>query len=234
MRAILFYLLIIASSLSNASAKSLKVLYVGNSLTYTNDLPSLIAAIAKQDSVDITYTTFAFPDYSLEDHWNEGKVEDVIATGHYDFVVAQQGPSALPESQVLLLEYVNRFQAICKKHNTKLLLYMVWPSKARLFDLDNVIASYTKAASTTGASLSPAGLAWKLAWQNDPSLSLYGPDNFHPGMQGSLLAAMTLYASISGKKNLDFITTTEQTWESSITEKQFLLLKQSAIHSLQK
>jgi hypothetical protein len=232
MKTLILSLFIIAATHHPSGARSWKILYVGNSLTYTNDLPALINDIAKDDSITITYTTFAFANYSLEDHWNEGKVEEAIATGHYDFVVAQQGPSALPESQLLLLEYVNRFQTICKKYNAKLLLYMVWPSKARSFDLDNVIRSYTQSAAKTGAALAPAGLAWKLAWRTDASLPLYGPDNFHPGIQGSLLAAMTIYLSLSGKETLDFIHMKGQVWESAITEKQFLLLKQSAIKAI--
>jgi len=233
MRPVILYILLISSLHIHAKPKSLKVLYIGNSLTYTNDLPSLINTIAIQDSTTITYTTLAFPDYSLEDHWSEGKAEDAISTGHYDLVVAQQGPSALPESQLLLLEYANRFQTICKKHNTRFILYMVWPSKARLFDLDNVINSYTKAAANTGATLAPAGLAWKLAWQSDAALPLYGPDNFHPSLHGSLLAAMTIYLSLSGKQTLEFISAKGRSWESAVSEKQFSLLKESAIKSLQ-
>lgn len=216
----------------HAEAKSWKILYVGNSLTYVNDIPALVAGIAKQDSVDITYTSFTFPDYSLEDQWNEGKVEAALETGHYDFMIAQQGPSAMPESQTLLLEYAARFQAVCKKYNTKLLLYMVWPSKARSFDLNGVIISYTKAATQTGALLAPAGRAWRIAWDTDAALPLYGPDNFHPSITGSLLAALTIYAAISGKANLDFIKQAGQSWENEVTASQFLLLKKAALQSI--
>lgn len=106
-------------------------MFVGNSLTYTNDLPQLVQEMGKHDSVSIEYTTFLFPNYSLEDHWNEGKVQKEIETGRYDFVVAQQGPSALPESQVLLLEYTQRLAEVCKKNNTSMAIYMVWPSSTR-------------------------------------------------------------------------------------------------------
>jgi hypothetical protein len=104
---------------------SLRILFVGNSLTYVNDLPALITEIGKQEGTTITYSSFLLPDYSLEDHWNEGKVKAEIDKGGYDFLVAQQGPSALPESQVLLIEYATRFAEICKKNNAKLALYMV-------------------------------------------------------------------------------------------------------------
>lgn len=123
--------------------KELKILYIGNSLTYVNDLPGLVAEIAQQDQTTIAYETFLFPDYSLEDHWKGGTVVKEIQQGHYDIVIAQQGPSALPESQALLLKYASKFAKLCKDNNSKLALYMVWPSKARLFDLDGVITSYT-------------------------------------------------------------------------------------------
>lgn len=79
------------------TSKSLRILFVGNSLTYTNDLPALVKEMAKQDNVTIISTSFLFPDYSLEDHWNEGRVKAEIDKGGYDFVIAQQGPSALTE-----------------------------------------------------------------------------------------------------------------------------------------
>ena len=68
----------------------------------------------------ITYTSFLLPDYSLEDHWNEGRVQNELDKGEYDFMIAQQGPSALPESQVLLLEYTKKFKQLCDSKKTKL------------------------------------------------------------------------------------------------------------------
>jgi len=188
---LLFIFLLFFSSPKNIPGKELKILFVGNSLTYANDLPALITEIGKQDGTIITCNSFLFPDYSLEDHWNGGKVQTEIEKGGYDIVVAQQGPSALPESQTLLLNYAARFAELCNKNKTKLALYMVWPSKARSFDLDNVVHSYSNAAVKTSSLLCPAGLAWKYAWQSDSSLSLYSFDNFHPSLTGSVLAALT-------------------------------------------
>src|SRR6185503_529812 len=116
-----------------------RVLFVGNSLTYSNDLPSLVAELASLDSVKLIHKSFTFPDYSLEDHWNEGRVEDEIEKGNYDYVILQQGSSALDESRVLLIEYAKKFAEVCKKANAKPMLFMVWPFKSRLFDLDRVI-----------------------------------------------------------------------------------------------
>jgi hypothetical protein len=42
------------------------------------------------------------------------------------------------------------------------------------------------------------GDAWRAAWKRDPSLALYGPDNFHPGPMGSYLAALVIVQNVFG------------------------------------
>ena len=216
-----------------SNSGNLRLLFVGNSLTYTNDLPSLLKELGDQDSIKIVYKTFLLPNYALEDHLNKGKVQQEIDTGEYDFVIAQQGPSALPESQVLLLNGATLFANICKKNTkTKLALYMVWPSRSRSFDLDNVIYSYTQAAEKTESLLCPAGLAWKYAWQMDAELPLYGFDNFHPSLTGSVLAALTIYGALRNKKAFKFIQYSQFSWKSEIPEAKFEILKQVALKAL--
>ena len=230
---LIFIIFINGTNGSSQARNSYKILYVGNSLTYVNDLPALINELASMDSVNISYKTFLYPDYSLEDHWKEGKVEEEIENGKYDFVVMQQGPSAAAESQVLLLDYVRRFAEVGKKVNTWSALYMVWPSKARSFDLENVIKSYSNAAKATSSILCPAGLAWKIAWESNDALNLYGPDNFHPSVKGSVLAALTLYASLFKKDSLEFVNYKNITWNKDVTADEFTLLKKAALKSLQ-
>lgn len=230
----LFSFLLFFVSPKTFPGKDLKILFVGNSLTYVNDLPALVTELAKQDGSTFTYTSFLLPDYSLEDHWNEGTVKAEIEKGRYDFVVAQQGPSALPESQVLLLDYTKRFAEVCSKSKSKLSLYMVWPSKARSFDLDNVISSYTKAAEKTSSLLSPAGLGWKYAWQADSTLPLYSPDNFHPSIAGSVLSALIIYGSLTGKNNFEFIQYGNCSWKNQVSEERLKVLKQAALKAINK
>lgn len=235
-RSLLLLLLFLSSSAGKKTLvdtdKVQKILFVGNSLTYTNDLPALVQEIGKMDGKKIICKSLLLANYSLEDHWNEGKVKTEIENGNYDFVIAQQGPSALPESQVLLLEYATRFAQVCQENNSKMVLYMVWPSKARFFDLDNVIYSYTNAAEKTGSLLCPAGLAWKYAWEKDPSMKLYGPDGFHPGMDGTLLAALTLYGTLADKSDFDFIAYRKSSWKNEIEETKMSSLKIAALKAI--
>src|SRR5262249_3131080 len=154
--------------------------FVGNSLTTANDLPSMVQSLSTGGGTWIECQTIAFPGYSLEDHWNRGDAARAIAPGGWTTVVLQQGPSALPESRLLLVDYARRFDALVKRAGARTALYMVWPAANRSVDFDAVSASYAAAAREVSGLLLPAGDAWRAAWRRDPRLALYGADGFHP------------------------------------------------------
>jgi hypothetical protein len=141
----------------------------------------------------------AKPSFSLEDHWNDGEARREIAKGGWTHVVLQQGPSALPESRVLLDEYARRFDREIRRANARPALFMVWPSQDRRHDFDGVSRSYAGAAALVGGVLLPAGDAWRAAWRRDPGLALYGPDGFHPSRLGSSLAALVILDRLTGR-----------------------------------
>jgi hypothetical protein len=185
------------ASLSAAPAP-LKVLFIGNSLTAANDVPALVESLAKANGQRLAARTVAYPNYSLEDHWQHGDARRAIAEGGWSFVVLQQGPSALPESRVLLVEYTRRFAEETRRVNARVALYMVWPASNRPFDFDGVKLSYETAARETGGIFLPAGEAWRLAWRRDPNLAFYGADGFHPTPLGSYLSALVIYQGLTG------------------------------------
>jgi hypothetical protein len=178
----------------------MRVLFVGNSLTHTNDLPAVVATLARGLGTEIEYEMIAPGGVSLEDHWNAGRVPAEIASGKWDAVVMQQGPSALPESQVNLREWAERLAELAREHGVRPALLTVWPEGYRSNVLPEVIASYANAAKAAGAELYPAGVAWQSAWSRTPSLPLYGPDAFHPSPLGTYLAALVVCAGLTGKQ----------------------------------
>lgn len=191
---------------ASPAGAQINILFVGNSLTYTNQLPSLVKKIGKKDGVKINTEVIAFPNYALEDHWNESNVSSALAKTKFDFVIFQQGPSALPSSRANLVEYALKFSQLCNTNNTKMCMYTVWPSGDRSFDFTNVVNSYKIAADTTNSLLLPAGLAWQKVFDDKKDFPLYSMDGFHPTIHGSFLAAMVIYAALFKKGNLDFLT----------------------------
>jgi len=181
----------------NDGAEPLRVLFVGNSLTHTNDLPAVVATLARGLGTEIRYETIAPGGMSLEDHWNAGRVPAEIASGDWDAVVMQQGPSALADSQLNLREWAERLAGHARRHGARPALLTVWPEGYRVDVLGEVIASYANAAKAAGAELYPAGVAWQAAWSRTPSLPLYGPDGFHPSPLGTYLAALVVTAGLT-------------------------------------
>lgn len=178
-------------------AEGLNILFIGNSLTYYNDMPDMLYRMLKYAEVEVgLIEVIAFPDYGLEDHWATESTRKRAATPGWDFVVLQQGPSAT-EGRPSLLEYSQRFDALIDSTHARLALYMVWPSQSRFFDFDGVSESYRMAAEQVDGLLFPAGEAWRAAWSKDAALSLYGPDNFHPSQTGSYLAALVMFEQIA-------------------------------------
>ncbi|MFC2086023.1 SGNH/GDSL hydrolase family protein [Bacteroidota bacterium] len=188
-------LLVSCGSVNSEPEDALRVLFIGNSLTYANDLPAMVAAMSvAEEERPLVYGMVTFPDYSLEDHWNKGTARDALADGSWDIVVMQQGPSSLPENKELLIRWTRKFADEARAHGTEPALFTVWPSSSRSFAFPAVINSYAAAADSVDGLVLPAGSAWLAAWKRDPTLSLYGPDDFHPSELGSYLCALVIYS----------------------------------------
>ena len=183
--------------LAPAAAGTLRVLFVGNSLTYSNDLPEMVAALSRGGGVRIETGMIATPDAALEDHWADGRVRQEFASKRWDVVVMQQGPSSLASSRANLVKWAGRLADEARAAGLRPALMTVWPPNARRAYMTEVIESYRTAAEACRCELLPAGLAWHEAWQRSWDLRLYGPDGFHPSVEGSFLAALVVWAGLT-------------------------------------
>jgi hypothetical protein len=176
-------------------------LFIGNSLTYFNDMPDIVAAISlgAGDDPPVRVAMVAFPDFSLEDHWNRGDALNAIAQGGWDVVVLQQGPSTLPASRAHLLEWSGRFAERIRAVGARPALLSVWPTDGSAGGFDATLASYTAAAEAVDGLLIPAGEAWRAARARDPALTLTVVDGFHPSLLGSVIAAYSTWTAITGR-----------------------------------
>lgn len=177
-----------------------RVLFIGNSHTYTHDVPAMLAAIAQQDGNDRYRTSsVAFPNYSLEDHWYDGRAARPLLSGEWEYVVMQQGPSAQPASQEHLAYWSQQFAALIRGAGAQPVLYQVWPHVSRPDDFPLVREAYGFAAAAVNGVLAPAGAAWVAARASDNQLSFYDADGTHANGLGAYVAALAIYAGVSGR-----------------------------------
>ena len=182
------------------SDKHIRLLFLGNSLTYTNDLPALVEQRALEQGFKVRADMIALPNYAIIDHWMDGKASKRILKGQYDFVIVQQGPSSQAEGLRLLKEGGSKFSELCKKKGARLCYYMVWPAREHYASFDAVIRNHEEAARSNEALLCPVGKVWKGYIDTTGRYDYYGPDGFHPSLKGSQVAAAVIVNSLFGAK----------------------------------
>lgn len=195
------------------------VLFIGNSLTYSNDMPDIVAAISlgAGDDPPMRVGMVAFPNYSLEDHWNRGDALDAIEAGGWDVVVLQQGPSTLPASREHLVEWAGRFAERIRAAGARPALFSVWPTDGSEAGFDATLASYGAAAEAVDGALIPAGEAWRAAWARDSGLTLTIIDGFHPSLLGSVIAAYSIWHALTERSPVGLPPTIESDRVERIT-----------------
>jgi hypothetical protein len=187
-------------SLEPLPAGGIHVLFVGNSLTYVNDLPWTLQALGDMAGDTIRVGSSTGPDLALVDHLN-GATDAVaqIQLGGWQYVILQQGPSTVPINRDSLILWTQWFDPFIKKVNAKPALLMVWPSVDRYAYFDEVRKSYQQAAQAVNGVFIPAGAGWLQAWAVDNTFPLYSSDGYHPAPLGTYVAALVIYERVTGK-----------------------------------
>lgn len=169
--------------------ENIGILFIGNSLTYFNDLPVLVRERIQAQGKEVTVRMVAYPNYAIVDHWADGEVQQLISSQDYDYVIIQQGPSSQSDGRQMLIESGKLYSDLCQQNNAQLCYFMVWPSINNYSTFDGVITNYSDAAAMNNAILLPVGEVWKAYIDNTNNYEYYGPDGFHPSEKGSEVAA---------------------------------------------
>ena len=196
--------------------KSYSILFIGNSYTYYNDMPSaLFAPIAEEAGYRVEVTAITKGAHTLAKYADPAdeygaKVEAAL-TGEkkYDFVILQE-QSLRPAAQNPASFYsaVRNLSERIRATGAEPILYATWGRKAGASALDTygwtnesmtwrLAAGYTAIGKELNIPVVHVGLAFRDAYANG-TVELYNADLSHPSYAGSYLAAMTLFAGIFG------------------------------------
>jgi hypothetical protein len=176
-----------------------RILFIGNSYLYVQDIAGIVQALADSAGGDkLAVATVAGADMALIDHWFTGFSRPEIAKGGWEWVVLQQGPSAVAVNRDTLRLATKLFAAEIVKVGAKPALFSAWPQAVHASDFPHAIQSYRLAASDVNGVFLPVAPAWLGAWSRDPSVSLY-LDGLHPSIEGAYLSALVVYGKLLGK-----------------------------------
>lgn len=200
-------------SFSFSQGKTKRVLFLGNSYTYVNDLPKTIADMALSTGDTLIYDSNCPGGYTLQGHSTNATSLSKIALGKWDYVVLQeqsQFPS-FPINQVEtdVFPYAKKLDSLIHVSSpcAKTVFYMTWgrkngdasncpswPPVCTYNGMDSLLRlRYETMATTNEALLSPVGVVWKYVRTNAPLIELYQSDESHPSEAGTYAAASSFY-----------------------------------------
>ena len=178
-------------------ATRLRVLFVGNSHTYTNDLPGMVAGLAAMRGVDLQTGMVAEPGHSLADHLAQPRLREALQ-GEWDWVVLQQGPSSTARGRAQLIRSVEAISAELGTRPARIALMSIWPAKADRASTLAAEENYRLGAIAVDACVLPVATAWRHALAAGDAPRLYRHDRLHATAAGTLLAALTVVPGLLG------------------------------------
>src|SRR5260221_5058618 len=173
---------------------STNVLFIGNSFTARNDLPGLIAHLAAATGKSFHHDLISAGGASLRMHWNAGKALKKIRAGNYDYVVLQEQSTLPIKNAKLMHENVRLFDEVIRAAGSKTILYMTWARQHAPESQQAITDAYTSIGRELGAMVVPVSLAWQNFLCKHDRPVLHDPDQSHPTLAGSYLAACSFFA----------------------------------------
>nr|WP_295381711.1 hypothetical protein [Pseudoxanthomonas sp.] len=213
-------LLLLGACIAHAAAQSpgnaptgrptLRVLLIGNSLVYTNNLPGLLRSLARaQDAGPLIETeTYVMPGAELAQHWKSGTAAKALGRGQWDFVILQErggllacaASPAQKEQDTCRnsLRAHRRFAGLAEQRGARVLLLGTWGPDTNW--QDNLDRGLRQVARETGATPVMAGTRLRAyeATSGGKPKSLFTDDSLHPSLPASLIVAAVLYREITG------------------------------------
>jgi hypothetical protein len=189
-----------------AAPTTVRVLFIGNSYTYVNDLPGVLKKLADaaQSPIRIVTGQHTPGGATWEQHAQSAQAEQLITQG-WDYVVLQD-QSQQPWVNLRVKAALATLDGKIKAAGGKTALFMTWARSAQvagsadqLFRMRMAVNRYYEAnAESVGATVVPVGRAWERAYRTT-TLTLHSGDGSHPAPLGTYLAACSFYAALAQK-----------------------------------
>lgn len=195
--------------------QDINVLFLGNSFTYSYDIPGMFEQLATEAGVSVNVQSYADPGIALGD-WTgntghnglQGSLNMINSTD-WDYVIIQDnlgiwvGNAPYQEGYDDVVE--NRNNILNNFACSEIIYFAGWCPVGGVQTGDSEIAcsqriynNFIDINSNGGLNeiVSPVSLSWIDAMSTNPGINLYYTDNVHPSVNGAYLTASTLLISV--------------------------------------
>jgi hypothetical protein len=199
--------------LARSSDEGVRVLFVGNSLTYRNEMPALVQQLAAADdgAPRIIAVEYVASNWSLRAASKDDGLARLLREVRWDVVVLQERsylPALAPEARAVEVEpFAYALRSQIERAGAETMLFMTWgyedgddgavPGDTFTAMQERVAYAYWELGRNLDARVAPVGVAWAEALRRAPSVDLWANDGRHPSGRGSYLAACVFYALLT-------------------------------------
>jgi len=201
--------------LARSERPGIRVLFVGNSLTFYNSMPRMVHDLRAGDpgAPPLFVVQRTAPRWWLRKAVQDKGLETLLHEVRWDVVVLQEQSQllSLPEAErrKLSFPYARSLQREISLAGARTMLFMTWGYRSgdggnASGDTYGAMQSrlaqgYYELGDELSAAVAPVGLAWSEALVREPGIDLWASDGRHPNRAGSYLAACVFYETLTGR-----------------------------------
>lgn len=181
----------------------ISLLFMGNSHTSVNDLTKMVADMVRAGKPGMTVASVEAPgNMFLEERLHDAPTMTLLRSQNWSFVILQAQKYSSSGQFEYSTEEAKELVRISREQHAVPVMFPEWPRRdidetQRIYDL------HVSIAQAEPACVAPIPQAWDLALARDPSLTLHAADGNHSAPAGAFLAALVLYATMTGLSPLD-------------------------------
>ncbi len=191
---------------ANESCK--RILFIGNSYTYVNDLPNTFAELARSGGHKVEVGISAQGGWTLANHASSSDTLDKIKSTQWNLVVLQEQSEIPAVAQWRIQQMYPAARTLIsdiRAAGAKPMLFITWAHRDGLPDngmpnfssmQSQIDLGYLNIAAEQNVPVAPVGYAWAAVQNQYPQIKLWQEDGSHPTMEGTYLAACVFYADI--------------------------------------
>ncbi len=186
---------------TSAPAKSTRVLFFGNSVTYVGNLPAVFSALCSASGTQCFTEMIARGGATLTDRVADDSLERAIAKGRFDYLVLQERGGDIMGAQMNQSEAQERAESAAatlvqaaREHQMQPVLLGTYQGSP---DASTALVSAERAlANGFDAAYVPVSNYLGCGRRQNASLRWFDSDGMHPGPELTLLMAVMLYREV--------------------------------------
>lgn len=193
----------------------IQILFLGNSATYYNDMPLMVKGLATAAGKNVEVTSITASGYKLSQYIEDNSyylnlITTTLNKTSFDYIIVQDHREVMIQNSTKSEESFLVLKELFDKNGAKVILYETQADyEGRTFKINNstvfldhsmmqyyLTKNYFYIGNKHNVEVSAAGPNYTRCTEMFPEINLYNKDKLHPSVEGSYLAACTLYESI--------------------------------------